>query len=40
MPWEGLIVDPGFGFGKTPDHNLALLASLGPGFIYDLAQQV
>ena len=29
VPWEGLIVDPGFGFGKTPDHNLALLASLG-----------
>lgn len=23
-----LIVDPGFGFGKTPDHNLALLAGL------------
>ena len=29
VPWERLIVDPGFGFGKTPDHNLALLASLG-----------
>jgi dihydropteroate synthase len=27
--WERLIVDPGFGFGKTPDHNLALLAGLG-----------
>jgi dihydropteroate synthase len=27
--WEALIVDPGFGFGKTPDHNLALLANLG-----------
>lgn len=25
---ERLIVDPGIGFGKTPDHNLALLASL------------
>ena len=25
---ERLIVDPGFGFGKTPDHNLALLAGL------------
>ena len=24
--WDDLIVDPGFGFGKTPDHNLALLA--------------
>ena len=23
---DDLIVDPGFGFGKTPDHNLALLA--------------
>ncbi len=23
-----LLVDPGFGFGKTPDHNLALLANL------------
>jgi dihydropteroate synthase len=29
IPWERLIVDPGFGFGKTPDHNLALLADLG-----------
>ena len=29
VPWERLIVDPGFGFGKTPDHNLALLAGLG-----------
>jgi dihydropteroate synthase len=29
VPWERLIVDPGFGFGKTPDHNLALLANLG-----------
>ncbi|HEY5628592.1 MAG TPA: dihydropteroate synthase, partial [Candidatus Limnocylindrales bacterium] len=28
-PWDWLIVDPGFGFGKTPDHNLALLAGLG-----------
>jgi dihydropteroate synthase len=27
--WDALIVDPGFGFGKTPDHNLALLADLG-----------
>jgi dihydropteroate synthase len=26
--WDHLIVDPGFGFGKTPDHNLALLAGL------------
>ena len=29
VPRERLIVDPGFGFGKTPDHNLALLAGLG-----------
>ncbi len=28
VPWEHLIVDPGFGFGKTPDHNLSLLAGL------------
>ncbi len=28
VPWEHLIVDPGFGFGKTPDHNLALLGDL------------
>ena len=28
VPWGNLIVDPGFGFGKTPDHNLALLAGL------------
>ncbi|MHB8959502.1 MAG: dihydropteroate synthase [Candidatus Limnocylindrales bacterium] len=29
VPWDRLIVDPGFGFGKTPDHNVALLAGLG-----------
>jgi dihydropteroate synthase len=29
IPWDRLLVDPGFGFGKTPDHNLALLADLG-----------
>jgi len=28
VPWDHLIVDPGFGFGKTPDHNLALMAGL------------
>ena len=28
VPWEHLIVDPGFGFGKTPDHNVALLGGL------------
>jgi dihydropteroate synthase len=28
VAWDRLIVDPGFGFGKTPDHNLALLAGL------------
>jgi dihydropteroate synthase len=26
--WEALIVDPGFGFGKTPEHNLVLLREL------------
>jgi dihydropteroate synthase len=29
VPWDNVVVDPGFGFGKTPDHNLALLAGLG-----------
>jgi dihydropteroate synthase len=29
VPWDDLVVDPGFGFGKTPDHNLALLRDLG-----------
>ena len=28
VAWDRLIVDPGFGFGKTPDHNLAILAGL------------
>ena len=28
VPWDDLIVDPGFGFGKTPDHNLELLREL------------
>jgi dihydropteroate synthase len=28
VPRERLIVDPGFGFGKAPDHNLALLRDL------------
>jgi dihydropteroate synthase len=27
--WEDLIVDPGFGFGKTAEHNLELLRGLG-----------
>ena len=27
--WEHLIVDPGFGFGKTPAHNVVLLRELG-----------
>jgi dihydropteroate synthase len=26
--WDDLIVDPGFGFGKTSEHNLALLRVL------------
>ena len=29
MPLEKLCVDPGIGFGKTVEHNLQLLASLG-----------
>ncbi len=29
VPPEAIVVDPGFGFGKTPDHNLELLARLG-----------
>ena len=29
VPWENVLVDPGFGFGKTPDQNLALLGELG-----------
>jgi dihydropteroate synthase len=26
--WDDLIVDPGFGFGKTPEHNLELVREL------------
>ncbi len=29
VAWADLIVDPGFGFGKAPVHNIALLAGLG-----------
>ncbi len=29
VAWDHLVVDPGFGFGKTPDHNVTLLADLG-----------
>jgi dihydropteroate synthase len=28
VAWDAIIVDPGFGFGKTPAHNLALLREL------------
>jgi dihydropteroate synthase len=28
VAWEHLVVDPGFGFGKTPEHNLAVMAHL------------
>ena len=28
LPLEQIILDPGIGFGKTPEHNLALLAGL------------
>jgi dihydropteroate synthase len=27
--WDDILVDPGFGFGKTAEHNLALLRDLG-----------
>jgi dihydropteroate synthase len=29
VQWDSIIVDPGFGFGKAPVQNLALLAGLG-----------
>ena len=29
VTWENVLVDPGFGFGKTVDQNLALLGELG-----------
>jgi dihydropteroate synthase len=29
VPWSNILVDPGFGFGKTADHNLHLLRDLG-----------
>ena len=29
IPNERIVIDPGFGFGKTLTHNLALLAALG-----------
>jgi dihydropteroate synthase len=28
IAWQRIIVDPGFGFGKTPDHNIVLLREL------------
>lgn len=28
VSWERIVIDPGFGFGKTLDHNLALLKNL------------
>lgn len=28
VPRDNIIIDPGIGFGKTPDHNLAVLAGL------------
>jgi dihydropteroate synthase len=28
LPWEKIILGPGIGFGKTREHNLALIASL------------
>lgn len=29
VPEDGIVVDPGIGFGKSPEHNLALLRDLG-----------
>ena len=29
VAWDAIVVDPGFGFGKTAEHNLALLRDLG-----------
>lgn len=29
VSWSNILVDPGFGFGKTADHNLELLRDLG-----------
>jgi dihydropteroate synthase len=29
IAWDDIVVDPGFGFGKTAEHNLALLRDLG-----------
>ncbi|HYM82664.1 MAG TPA: dihydropteroate synthase [Candidatus Dormibacteraeota bacterium] len=29
VAWDRIVVDPGFGFGKTPAHNIALLRELG-----------
>jgi dihydropteroate synthase len=29
VEWEKLILDPGIGFGKTPEQNLELIAGLG-----------
>ena len=29
VAWERLIVDPGFGFGKTPEQNLRIVGELG-----------
>jgi dihydropteroate synthase len=28
VPWDSIVVDPGFGFGKTADHNLQLMRHL------------
>ncbi len=28
VPWDAIVIDPGFGFGKTAEHNLALLRDL------------
>lgn len=36
LPAERIVLDPGFGFGKTPAHNLELLRHLGELSVNDL----
>ncbi len=36
IPRDRLLIDPGFGFGKTPAHNLELLHRLDELYVFDL----
>ena len=36
IPRDQLLLDPGFGFGKTPEHNLMLINRLGELLAFDL----